>query len=389
VTHREHFFAVLEGKRPAAMPFMPDISDWYVGIRTPPGQARKHGCAKFIPDDDPFHQEPCTQPEELEGLTLLGIYKKYDWGYPVHISGWYEELYDHGVSRETTIEGNKRITVLTTPAGSLRYVEQMADDGSWAPIEYYCKELRDLEIIKIALAATRYEPRYERVREVMDQMGEQGLGDMVIWRSPFGKLVQWYLGFEKVIYGLVDDAAYLEDFMQLQEAKDLEVIKLAAGGPERLVIISDHADENLIAPPHYAEYCIPYYRKACDILHAGGKFVSTHLDGNFRGFFDMLGDTGFDLLDGCTPAPMFNFEVEELADALPEGMYAYCGVPSTLFCQNLPDEQILAFADRIMDAFAGRGIINVGDILPPNGDIRQVIALGEHVAARNKQATQG
>ena len=72
--------------------------------------------------------------------------------------------------------------------------------------------------------------------------------------------------------------------------------------------------------------------------------------------------------------------MEELAEALPEGMCSYCGVPSTLFCQGLPDEELLAFADRIAAAFTGRGIMNVGDILPPDGDIEQVIAVGKHVA---------
>ena len=100
--------------------------------------------------------------------------------------------------------------------------------------------------------------------------------------------------------------------------------------------------------------------------------------------FPLIRDTGFDLLDGCTPAPMNNYEVEELAEALPEGMVTYLGVPSSLFCQGLPTEEILAFGERIFNALAGRVIINVGDILPPNGDIYQVIALGEHVKIMNR-----
>ena len=97
--------------------------------------------------------------------------------------------------------------------------------------------------------------------------------------------------------------------------KDLELIRMAAEAPGPIVIISDHADENLISPAWYREYCIPYYNKACAILHAAGKKVSTHLDGNFKGYFPFITETGFDLLDGCTPAPMFNFEPEELAAA--------------------------------------------------------------------------
>lgn len=385
MTHRERFFEVLEGAKPKAMPFMPDISDWYVGIRTPAGQPRKWGCAQFIPDDVPFHKVPCKCPDHCRNLTVLGIYREFDWGYPVHIGNWYDTEYEDGVESKTVVEGNQRITTLKTPIGTLRSVAKMAQDSSWAPIEHFAKELRDLEIIKAAIEATRFVPRYERVRSIMDQMGGQGLGDLVIWRSPFGKLLQSYLGMENAIYALADDPKYVEDFMELQEAKDLELVALAAKAPERLIIISDHADEHLIAPPYYKQYCIPYYQKACKILHDGGKLVSTHLDGNFKSFFGMLADTGFDLLDGCTPAPVGNYELEELAEALPEGVYAYCGVPAPMFCENRDNDEIFAFADRIMKAFAGRGILNVGDILPPNGDIDQVIALGKYVAEKNAQ----
>ena len=43
------------------------------------------------------------------------------------------------------------------------------------------------------------------------------------------------------------------------------------------------------------------------------------------------------------------------------------------------EEELFALADRILRAFHGRVILNVGDILPANGDIRKVIALGEYV----------
>jgi hypothetical protein len=77
--------------------------------------------------------------------------------------------------------------------------------------------------------------------------------------------------------------------------------------------------------------------------------------------------------------------VEELAGALPDGMVAWLGVPSSLFCQGLPDEEILEFGQRIIDSLAGRVILNVGDILPPNGDYRQVVALGELADNHNAQ----
>ena len=76
---------------------------------------------------------------------------------------------------------------------------------------------------------------------------------------------------------------------------------------------------------------------------------------------------------------MFNYECEELAAALGEGMSCYCGVPATMFTTDLPPGQIAAFGERIAHAFDGRVIVNVGDILPPTGDIERVIALGERI----------
>jgi len=56
--------------------------------------------------------------------------------------------------------------------------------------------------------------------------------------------------------------------------------------------------------------------------------------------FPPFRETDLDYLDGCTPASMFNIEIEELVEALLEGMKAFRGVPSTVFYQNVPDEEI-------------------------------------------------
>ena len=382
MTNRERFFAVVEGRNPERAPFFPDISDWYVAARTLPGEPRRSGAGRFIGDDDPMHGERGSMPSEFADMTYLDFYRRFDWGLPVHIYDWYTTRYD-GVERAVTRDGPRRITRLRCARGELEKVDTLAADGSWAPTAHPAKSLADLEILRYVLERTRFMPRHDRVSRVLEAVGAQGVADIAVMRSPFGKLVHEYLGFERVVYALHDDKERVLDFMAFQEVRDLELVRLAAESPARVVILSDHADENLIAPPHYREYCAAYYRKITGILHEAGKIVSTHLDGNFKGYFPFLSETGFDLLDGCTPAPMMNYEVEQLAAALPEGMSCYCGVPATLFCQGLPDEEIVAFGRRILDAFGGRVVLNVGDILPPNGDVRQVIRLGETASRYN------
>ncbi len=393
MTHRERFFAVVEGRaeRLDRPPFFPDVSDWYAAARTPPDRPGRAGSGRFIADDDPMHAQAGSMPKPFADMTYLDFYRRFDWGLPVHLYDWYDLEYD-GVERSVRREGNRRITRLRCPKGELEKVDTLAADGSWGPTVHLAKDLADLEVLRCVQQRVRFVPRYDRVLAVLEAIGTMGVADLPVMRSPFGKLVHEYLGFEKVIYALHDDCQAVLDFLDFQETVDLELVRLAAAAPARIVILSDHADENLISPPQYREFCIPYYRKITRILHAAGKIVSTHLDGNFKGYFPLLGQTGFDLLDGCTPAPMMNYEVEQLAAALPAGMSCYCGVPATLLCRKLPDEQIMAFGRRILDAFGGRTILNVGDILPPDGDVRQVVRLGlmameYQMAASGKEGT--
>ena len=385
MTHRERFFRLFDNPGGKYVPFFPDITDWYMAQRIEPGEPYPYSPGQYIPAASPLHRRNRALPEELAGLNFLQIYQKYDWGLPVHIYDWFECEYSPPVRYEEKIEGKRRVRRLVTPGGELERLDLLSEDGSWAPREHYVKRLEDLDVMRIVVEHTEFAPRFEQARAVLEEIGGQGAGDLPLMRSPFGKLVHEYMGFEQVVFALFDHPKVIEDFLAFQEQKDLEQVHLAARCPGRIVIISDHADENLIAPPYFRDYCIPYYHQAQEILHRAGKLVSTHWDGNHKSLFPLLAQSGFDLLDGCTPSPMNNYEVEELSEALPEGMVTYLGVPASLFCQGLPTGEILEFGQRICRALAGRVILNVGDILPPNGDIEQVIALGESVKEWNER----
>ncbi|MBW7998253.1 MAG: hypothetical protein FVQ81_17120 [Candidatus Glassbacteria bacterium] len=383
MTHRQSFFQVCEGNAGKYVPFFPDLTDWYMGQRIDPGEPYPFDPGQFIPVEAPLNRRPGKMPAELRELSLLEIHRQYDWGLPVHIYDWFRHEYSEPVRYEEKVEGKTKLRRFVTPRGELERVDHLSGDGSWGPKTHYIKELKDLEIMRMVIEHTSYAPQFEKAEEVLGELGGQGVGDLPVMRSPFGKLVHEYMGFQEVVFALFDHQEVILDFLAFQEEKDLEQVRLATECPGRVVIISDHADENLIAPPYFKDYCIPYYHKAQAILHDAGKLVSTHWDGNHKGLFPLLADSGFDILDGCTPAPMNNYEVEELAEALPEGMVTWLGVPSSLFCQGLPTEEILEFGQRIIDSLAGRVILNVGDILPPNGDFYQVVALGELAADYN------
>ena len=86
---------------------------------------------------------------------------------------------------------------------------------------------------------------------------------------------------------------------------------------------------------------------------------------------------------------MFNYEPEELAAATcgaggKRRLGCYCGVPACLFTTGTLPAALADFAERIARAFEQRVIVNVGDILPPNGEIDGVIEIGRRMAARGR-----
>ena len=382
MNNRELFLELLNGGKINKLLFFPDITVWYQAQRVASGAEQRFAPGALIPDNDPMHSLAGTMPAKFKGFTFLDFYRKFNWGCPLHFYHWYDKEY-RDMSYTKKKDGGRTIKTLITPRGELQEVSMMAADGSSVTIEHYVKRIEDLEIMKYAVEHTKIIPRYDIIEKELRELGGLGVGDIVLQRSPFGKLVHEYLGMETLVYAMADYPEKIEEFLKFQEAYDLEMVKLAADAPAKIVIISDHSDENLIAPPYYRDYCLPYYKKACALLHQKGKKISSHLDGNFKGYFPYLRETGFDLLDGCTPYPMNNYRPEELAAAMGDKQYAYCGVPCTLFVQDLEEEVILNNARGIINALKGKLILNIGDIMPANGKIELLLKVSELVADLN------
>ena len=377
-SHRQRWFALLEGKQPDQQPFFPDISDWYKARRQRPHEPQAYNTGALIPDDSTLNKRQVDMPPEWADWTYFDFYRNFDWGLPVHIYpvDWQKEYHDgYRYVKETDIEGTTQ--TWETPHGTLTRIDRFASDGSSVTKHFMLQSLDDLKALEYIIRHTYYEVDYGVIDWNLRTVGKMGVSDVGVWRSPFGKMLHEYAGLTQLSYMMADDAPRVLDLVALQMESDMQVIEMVAKSNSRVVIISDHADEALLNPRWYRQYCIPFYRQATDLLHQHGKLVSTHLDGNIKRLMPLLKDTGFDILDGTTPFPMTNWTPSELAPHLSEKMYAYCGVPSTYFVQNLPDEQILASAEEIVSALRGRVILNVGDVLPGNGSLRQVIRLAE------------
>jgi len=384
MTHRGRFFAVVEGRPLDRVPFFPDITDWYKARRTPVGEPQRFATGQLIPDDAPFHGNQVDMPERFRDFTLLDFYRHFDWGCPIHA---YEAIStEHeGMTVRVQRDGTRRHQTIETPAGTLHTTWGMAPFGSESIVRYPVRGPEDVPVLEFHASHTHYSADPGAIRRVLAALGEQGVLDIPIGRTAFGLLVHDLMGYETLNFALADDPPLVHRLLDALAPGFWERVQIACDLPGRVAIITDHADQHLISPRQLEQYCLPLYREAQERLHRAGKVVSTHLDGNIRAYLELLPRAGFDILDGCTPAPMGNYEPEDLAAVVGPSLKAYCGVPSTLFCTGVPTEDILAYGRRIIAALGPHVILNIGDVLPPDGDIEQVIALGEMVSRGSTQ----
>jgi len=363
LTHRERILNVLRGKGSLndQPPFFPDLSYWFEVNR-----ARSTLPATVADCED-----------------LLSLHRRMDVGLPVHLyNETYRVIYDDSIRITVERQQDTVVQTITTPVGTVRSCRRsLIEHESAFRVEHPVKTVEDLRVIEYMYTHRRIEPTYDLVSKALADLGEIGFVDLVLPRSPLPRLLIDLAGIETGIYLMHDHPDACERLFRVIEEQDTLIFEIMANAPGTVCIFGDNVDEVIVPPDWFAKYSLPYYQKRCETLHRGGKLVSIHMDGRLHGLLPMIKDTGIDILDGITPAPMNDFTPEQMRDALSPQQRLWCGVPASMFCDATPVEEICKFGRRILDVFGDRVVLNVGDQLPPDGDIRKVEALAE--VARN------
>ena len=89
-----------------------------------------------------------------------------------------------------------------TPRGDLERTYKLDAEGTWSEYGHMVKLPAELDIVRCIVEATRFVPHHERIEKFLRDTEGFGVCDLVVNRSPFGKLIHEYMGFEQVAYAL-------------------------------------------------------------------------------------------------------------------------------------------------------------------------------------------
>ena len=390
MTDRERILAAIRGETPDRLPWAPRLEFWYRaaarrGILPPALRglslvdlARKLGvgCYGVVPDFTERHSDLdmidyplgiLTQPTLVYRVTLEGVDRRI-----------------HRRAGETVVEYH-------TPLGTLRtatvWTEEMLNAGASVPwvSEHPVKEPADLEIAGYIFSRARVEPRFEGFLKRRKEIGDDGL--LVAHISDFAGPMQHIMGawmpVETFFYAQADTPAALERAAEQMRPFYDRIRAIAASSPAEAVMLGSNYDDAITHPAFFRNYILPELSSYAAELHARGKYLFTHTDGENRKLLPLYVEAGFDVADSVCPHPMTSCTLEEVQAAFAGRIAIWGGIASILLCpESVPEQQFRASIDALVarNRGASRLILGVSDMVTADADLDRLHYITRRVA---------
>lgn len=283
--------------------------------------------------------------------------------------------------RRTTRELNETDyeVVIETPVGRQRAVYRRSPNSPWhMPLKWPISDADEMRV-----AAWRERRRTWRWdRETYDRLSKEwaGLGApaMYILRTNVQKLFVEDMGVEEAIFALTDEPAACEEYFEALEITQNRLIDVINDSPIEYVNFGDNVHAGMCPPPLFEKYMLPVYQRRCERLHAAGKFVHAHWDGDCRPLLPYATDTGLDGIEAITPVPQGDVTLRETKDALGD-MFLIDGIPAIYFNTTYDEQTLIDCAKECIDLFAPNLILGISDEIASRGDVERVRLVTEVV----------
>ena len=385
----DRVLAVLKGETPDCLPFIDRLELWYTS----------HSLAGTLPEEfrgmslTEVHravgigQQMFLTPNsfKLRGVEIISsfegetVYREID---PV-VDSFLDDISER-VSRE---RAGVTVTELVTPAGRLT-IRHAISDGMIASgaspymTEHPIKDEADYKIIEYLIERAEYVSRYERLHEEQAKLGDIGYVVPLLPRIPFQQILLDYLGEVPLFYALYDDPESIRRLMALFDQQLVEILERLADLPVRYVEFPDNLHALMTNPRLFMEYCLPYYQRYTEILHGQGKKAGSHTDGDVQPLLGLLAESGLDVCESFSPAPLTACTFEEAWNAWRDGPIIWGGIPSPILEARTSESDFRDYVRRLLEMVRGRPIIlGVGDLVLGNNLIERVQYIAEQVEA--------
>ena len=327
-----------------------------------------------------YHSGHDTLPEKYQGWSIPDILRDLGAGIQLRHRFIWEIEY-----RNTEVvvyeDPPFAITEYRTPKGTVSlktaYTRQ---EGSWAPyeVELPFKSADDYPAIEHLIQNTVVVPRLDEYLKKVEMVGDDGIVLCSTSYSPMQEIMRRVMGYERFFFELADHPGKVEHLYELMKEVIWQKIKILADSPVEMPQIDSNWSDD-IHTPIFRKYFMPWFQEVVRFLHSRGKLTHAHADGEMKRLIPMFLETGIDIAEAWSPAPMTSVTTAELRRAWGNQVVIWGGIPAILFEPQYSDEDFDGYIRNLFKEIApgNNFIVGMGDNLPFDGKIERVGRVAE------------
>jgi uroporphyrinogen-III decarboxylase len=357
MTHKQRIIAAARKQPVDKLPFGARIDLWYN-----------------------YHSAHGTLPEKYKGWSMVDVNRDLGAGTQLRVQEpWKEE--HHNMEVVVKKQPPFTTTEYRTPKGIIS--EKIKFDPRQGvnvkqQVEYLFKNEKDYPALEYVIEHTTLVPDYKKYHELEALAGEDGVVTAGKARSPMQMIMQDVMGYERFFNELFDHPQKVERIYETFKERWKTVLKILAESPTEFPILCGNWSDS-IHTPVFKKYFTPWLREASDYLHSRGKLAAIHIDGEMRRLIPFILETGVDVGECFSPAPMTSVTTAEVRKAWGNKITIWGGVPSQFFLPEYSDEE---FDARILALFkeiapGNNFIVGMGENMPFDGKIERVRRIAE------------
>lgn len=388
MTHRQRMLAAICGEPTDQIPWAPRMDLWMISNRAkgtlPPEFVGKNmvqvaeelGVACHAVGSD--STLPGGRDSRLRGL---GVDNHQDYPYRVELNSLPIETSDDGVDLRMAIE---------TPAGPvfthLHRSAQMARDGISLPFvkSYAIESPDDFDAVGDVFEHLEVIPTPDAYRSFQQRVGDNGLAVArgPVSASPMHLILHELSAMQNFFYLYADAREGLRRLAKHMEPFFEAALEAVLASDAEAVFWGGNYDQDVTWPPFFEEEITPWLKRVSERLHAAGKYLLTHTDGENKALLPLYPACGFDIAESVCPAPMTRCTLAEIREGMGPTTTVFGGIPSVALLPNfMPDDQFEAHMDTLFSSI-GAGdhlILGVSDNVPPEADMDRLAEVKRRV----------
>jgi hypothetical protein len=390
MTEKERMLKAVRGEWADRLPWAPRIDLWYNANSmrgSLPSRYPRNATIDEIADDIGGGYHKITpdflrfrSPEETIDRGI-GIFRLAGYPYRADLGG---------VDREVKREGDSTRVTYHTPVGSVScrilYTEEMRKAGAsitWIS-EHVIKEPKDYKVLGYIFRNIKLTPDYGNYLEFQKKVGEKAFAPArgLAAAGPMQHIMRDFLDATRFYLEMHDHPREMRRLCEEMDPFYDRLFQILTEAPAEVVFHGSNFDEMITYPPFFRDHILPYLQKLAGMLHAKGRFLISHCDGENQGLLDLIAESGIDIAEAICPQPMTKVTVTEVKKAFKGKVTIFGGVPSVVLLEDSMSEE--AFEQYMKNLFreiapGDRFILGVSDTTPPNAKFERLLRITEMV----------